>query len=77
MKCISIDLDGTLLNPQQELTKESLKTLKELQEKGYEVILNTGRAYKDVVKLEAVKNLDIPIFCINGSVLYSKTGDLL
>jgi len=77
MKCISIDLDGTLLNSQHEISEENVKTLKELHEQGHSIILNTGRAYADVIKLKAVQNMEVPIFCINGSVLYSKTRELL
>ncbi|MDD1515653.1 HAD family hydrolase [Priestia megaterium] len=77
MKCISIDLDGTLLNSQHEISEENVKTLKELQQQGHSIILNTGRAYVDVIKLKAVQNMEVPIFCINGSVLYSKTRELL
>lgn len=77
MKCISIDLDGTLLNSQHEISEENVKTLKELHEQGHSIILNTGRAYADVIKLKAVQNMEVPIFCINGSVLYSETRELL
>ncbi|SDJ15661.1 Cof-type HAD-IIB family hydrolase [Alteribacillus bidgolensis] len=77
MKCISIDLDGTLLNSRQEISEENKKALKELKEKRYEVILNTGRIYTDVMKIKAIQNMDLPIICLNGSVLYSKTGELL
>jgi Cof subfamily protein (haloacid dehalogenase superfamily) len=77
MKCISIDLDGTLLNSKHEITEENVKVLNELMELGHCLILNTGRAYADVIKLKAVQNMEIPIFCINGSVLYSETKELL
>lgn len=77
MKCFSVDLDGTLLNSQHEISSENLKTLEELKDRGYEVILNTGRAYYDVVKIKALENIGVPIFCVNGSVLYSKTKELL
>ncbi|MFS0782115.1 HAD family hydrolase [Bacillus sp. 1P06AnD] len=77
MKCLSIDLDGTLLNSKHEITEESSKAIKELQDQGYQLILNTGRAYRDVIKYDAVKGLDIPIFCINGSVLYDEEGEIL
>ncbi|MBO9128558.1 HAD family hydrolase [Bacillus sp. 165] len=77
MKCLSIDLDGTLLNSQHDISIESKKTLQELQEQGYEIILNTGRAYADVVKINAIQDMNVPIFCVNGSVLYSKTNELL
>lgn len=77
MKCISIDLDGTLLNSESEITIESVKVLNELQARGHCLILNTGRAYADVIKLEAVQKIKMPIFCINGSVLYSADQELL
>lgn len=77
MKCLSIDLDGTLLNSAHEITEESQKVLAELQEQGHCLILNTGRAIADVIKLDAIQNLEIPIFCVNGSVLYSKSRELL
>lgn len=75
--CVSIDLDGTLLNSNHELSEENLLVLKELQESGYEVILNTGRAYADIIKNPALKNLQLPIICLNGSAVFSKSGDLL
>jgi len=77
MKCLSIDLDGTLLNSEHEISEENVKALNELQEQGHCLILNTGRALADVIKLKAIQNMEVPIFCINGSVLYSKTRELL
>ena len=77
MKCFSIDLDGTLLNSEHDITEASVQTINELLEQGHSVILNTGRAYADVVKIKALENLEIPIFCVNGSVLFSKSKELL
>lgn len=77
MKCFSIDLDGTLLDSQHEISKENIKVLNDLQQQGHEVIINTGRVYKDVMKVKALQNIEVPIFCVNGSILYSKTGELL
>ena len=70
MKCYSIDLDGTLLNSEHEISEVNLKTINELQEQGHAVILNTGRAFADVVKIEALQDLEIPIFCVNGSFYF-------
>ncbi|WBL15077.1 MULTISPECIES: HAD family hydrolase [Sutcliffiella] len=77
MKCISIDLDGTLLNSKHEISEENLQTLHDLKKQGHYVILNTGRALADVIKIQAVQQLELPIFSINGSMLYSKSGELL
>ena len=77
MKCFSIDLDGTLLNSQHEISQENFKVLQYLQEQGHSIIINTGRAFEDVIKFEALKKIETPIICINGTVLYSKTRDIL
>lgn len=77
MKCFSIDLDGTLLNSNHEISIENFKTLQYIQEQGHRVIINTGRAYEDVIKYDAIKQIQCPIFCINGTVLYSETSEVL
>lgn len=77
MICVSIDLDGTLLNSKNEISNENIIALQELQESGYEVILNTGRAYPDIVKNKVLQSMQLPIICLNGSAVYSKAGDLL
>lgn len=77
MKCLSIDLDGTLLNSEHEISEQNVKALNELQERGHCIILNTGRAFADVIKLSAVQQMEVPIFCINGSNLYSPKRELL
>ncbi|WP_246141184.1 HAD family hydrolase [Bacillus marasmi] len=77
MKCVSLDLDGTLLNSHFEMTEKSVNTIVNLQEQGIEVIINTGRAFTDVVKVPGIRELNCPIVCVNGSILFSKTGELL
>jgi Cof subfamily protein (haloacid dehalogenase superfamily) len=77
VKCFSIDLDGTLLNSNQEISQENYKTLKYLKEQGHGVIINTGRAVEDVIKYEEIKQLKLPIISINGTVLYSDSGEVL
>ncbi len=77
MKCFSIDLDGTLLNSNHEISDENFKVLQYLHEQGHHIIINTGRAVEDVLKFDAVQELRIPIISINGTVLYSKSREIL
>lgn len=77
MKCFSIDLDGTLLNSEHKISPENFKTLQDLRSEGHSVIINTGRAFEDVIKFEEIKSLQLPIFSINGTVLYSNTSEIL
>ena len=77
MKCFSIDLDGTLLNSDHEISHENLEVLKTIQKQGHSIIINTGRAFEDVIKYEEIQKLETPIICINGTVLYSKAREVL
>ena len=45
---LSFDLDGTLLNKDGKLTPYTKEIVKRLQEKGYVVILNSGRFYHEL-----------------------------
>ena len=58
-KLIAIDLDGTLLDDKKEISKENVDLIKELIEKGYEVVIATGRRYWSAKEL--TKNIDKPL----------------
>ena len=45
-KIIAVDLDGTLLNGESELSDFTKKTIKEISKKGHQVIIATGRPYR-------------------------------
>lgn len=77
MKCFSIDLDGTLLNSNHQISAENLKVLQDLKEQGHCVIINSGRAIEDIILFDELQKLKIPIITINGTVLYSETGEIL
>lgn len=77
MKCFSIDMDGTLLNSEHQISEANLKVLHELKQQGHSVIINTGRALEDIIKYEEIQNLETPIISINGTIIYSETRDVL
>ena len=43
MRLIALDLDGTLLNDEKELTEENRKALAECMERGIYIVPTTGR----------------------------------
>ncbi|MGT2757624.1 Cof-type HAD-IIB family hydrolase [Streptococcus ovuberis] len=49
IKLIAIDMDGTLLNSQKELTQETIEVLHQAVAKGIKVVLCTGRPKPGVV----------------------------
>ncbi|MFE4709205.1 Cof-type HAD-IIB family hydrolase [Peribacillus simplex] len=74
MSFIAIDLDGTLLNDQNEISEENIKAIQYAQDRGFEVVISTGRAYFDVQTI--CENAGISPFVIgtNGATIHSKSG---
>lgn len=76
MKCISIDLDGTLLDHDGfTVSDEDIQTIEQLKNKGYDVMINTGRSYKEIAMIPGLLELNIPLFCMNGTILYNQNHD--
>ncbi|MGL6168931.1 MAG: Cof-type HAD-IIB family hydrolase [Fusobacteriaceae bacterium] len=67
MKAIALDLDGTLLNSQKEISIENREILKSLYKKGVEILIVTGRPYPITKKI--AQSLEIPVttICYNGA----------
>ncbi|MFX3623451.1 MAG: Cof-type HAD-IIB family hydrolase [Ectobacillus sp.] len=72
MGLIAIDLDGTLLNHQNEISEENIKAIQYAQEKGIEVVISTGRAYFDARKICEKAGLSTFIIGTNGATVHSK-----
>ena len=45
-KIIAVDLDGTLLNSDSQISDFTKETIKKVTEKGHQVIITTGRPYR-------------------------------
>jgi len=48
-KMLVLDMDGTLLNESQQISKQNKKAIVEILDKGIKVVLATGRPYSGVV----------------------------
>jgi len=68
-RMVALDLDGTLLNKEHQLTEASAEMLRSLSSSGFTVALATGRSapavYEHVKKLRLPKPL--PVVCYNGA----------
>lgn len=74
-KLIAIDLDGTLLDDNKDIPKENLILIHELIDKGYEVVIATGRRYWSAKRL--VKDIDrsLIILANNGNIVRDTLED--
>ncbi|WP_216828715.1 Cof-type HAD-IIB family hydrolase [Alkalihalobacterium elongatum] len=72
---IALDMDGTLLNSDGQISKRNQTVIKHLQAQEHLVTIATGRAYKDVRRQLDAANLECPIISLNGAAitLHDKT----
>ncbi|MFC6276510.1 Cof-type HAD-IIB family hydrolase [Psittacicella hinzii] len=69
IKVVASDLDGTALNADHKLAPETVAVFEALIDRGIQVILATGRPYRDVVGIEENIKYSLPLVTSNGAML--------
>ncbi|MBU8789381.1 Cof-type HAD-IIB family hydrolase [Oceanobacillus caeni] len=64
------DLDGTLLDSKQKISKENLEAITKFKKLGGKFTIATGRMEKSVQPFIDLLNIDIPVILYNGAVIY-------
>ncbi|WP_082232017.1 Cof-type HAD-IIB family hydrolase [Halobacillus massiliensis] len=76
MKLIAIDLDGTLLNHNSEISRENEEAIQKAQENGVEVVVATGRAEFDVRQVFSKTNINTWVIGANGATIHTPESRL-
>ncbi|MDO4680781.1 MAG: Cof-type HAD-IIB family hydrolase [Aerococcus sp.] len=80
IQLVAFDIDGTLLNDEHQLVPSTEVALKELKQRGIEIVINSGRPYpgvKPVVDLIGAKWVRY-VSCFNGGLILDlKTNETL
>ena len=75
---VAIDLDGTLLDKEHQLSEGNRKAVMELAESGVIVVLASGRMYATILPFAQMMRLESPIISYNGAMVKDmKTGELV
>ena len=77
MGLFAIDLDGTLLNDNCEISAENAAAVRRAQQSGVIVAISTGRMHFDVREICRRAALKTPIISANGGVVHDEVGNLL
>lgn len=73
----AVDLDGTLLGPDHEVSPENAAALRQLQERGVIVAIASGRRYQNSMRLHRSLGLQGPIIsCQGGLVIDPETEEV-
>lgn len=77
VKMIAVDLDGTLLDDNKQVSERTYNALLKAQEKGIEIVPATGRSFPLIPKF--IKDLPAVNYFVttNGAAVYSKSGECL
>ena len=67
-KLIALDLDGTLLRPDGTISEFTKTTIKDVQNKGHQVVIATGRPYRMAIDHYKTLGLETPLITFNGSL---------
>ena len=68
IQLIVSDLDGTLLNSDQQITKRTIRAIKQLQKKGVRLLINTEMNYFDTQQILETYDLQCDIACFEVPV---------
>lgn len=74
-KLIAIDLDGTLLNDKKEISQEDIDYLRYIIDKGYEVVIATGRKYFSAKQFIDSIDKHMTILANNGNIVRKSEND--
>lgn len=66
IKLVALDIDGTLIDDEYNVSKNTIEAIKFLVNKGINIALVTGRANKAANKVENQIRIDLPIISHNG-----------
>ena len=70
IKCIMLDIDGTLTNSKGQISNYTKKIISKLVNKDIKVILASGRNIDSVVKISKACNASQIVIADNGSSIY-------
>jgi Cof subfamily protein (haloacid dehalogenase superfamily) len=71
IRLIAVDIDGTLLNPQFQVSESDLAALRHAHTQGIEVILVTGRRHTFALPIAQQLGFDLWLISSNGAVTRS------
>lgn len=75
IRLLAADIDGTILNPQFQISEADLAALRRVHEEGIEVILVTGRRHAFALPIAQALGFDLWLISSNGAVTRSLSGE--
>jgi hypothetical protein len=75
IRLLAIDIDGTLLNPEFEISAVDMAALRRVHQEGVEVVLVTGRRHTFALPIAEQFGFDLWLISSNGCITRSLAGE--
>jgi 5-amino-6-(5-phospho-D-ribitylamino)uracil phosphatase len=75
-KLLALDMDGTVLDDDQRISKENADAIRSACDAGIKVIFSTGRAFVNALPYAEELGLNAPMITVNGSEVWKNTREL-
>lgn len=75
IKLVVLDLDGTLLNEEGEIGKETISLTKKLRDKNVHFTFASGRLHSALIDYAEILSIDIPIISLDGALIKNHQTD--
>src|SRR5258708_36407772 len=75
IRLLASDIDGTLLNPQFQISEDDLSALRRAHAAGIEIVLVTGRRHTCALPIAKQLGFDLWLISSNGAVTRSLAGE--
>jgi Cof subfamily protein (haloacid dehalogenase superfamily) len=75
IRLLALDIDGTLLNPQFQVSSDDLAALRRAHAAGIEIVLVTGRRHTFALPIAQQLGFDLWLISSNGAVTRSLAGE--
>lgn len=75
IRMVASDIDGTLLNPQFQISEDDLTALRRAHAAGIEIVLVTGRRHTFALPIAQQLGFDLWLISSNGAVTRSLAGE--
>lgn len=75
LRLLAIDIDGTLLNPDFQISAADLAAVRRAHSEGVEIILATGRRHTFALPIAKQLGFDLSLISSNGAITRSLSGE--
>ena len=76
VRLIAIDIDGTLLDSNFQVSERNLATLRRAHEQGVEILLATGRRHTFALPVDRALGFELALISSNGAITRTSDGTL-